>query len=113
MWTREPGRVPSSRRARRRRCGPCARAPPGGGGTRRGASRGAAGVLVLLYASLIERRWYALRHHTVACLPPGAAPLRLLHISDLHLRAPQRKEIAFIRRLARVQPDIVVSTGDF
>jgi len=73
----------------------------------------AAGVLVVLYASLIERRWYALRHHTVACLPPGAAPLRLLHISDLHLRAPQRKEIAFLRGLARVQPDIVVSTGDF
>jgi predicted MPP superfamily phosphohydrolase len=36
----------------------------------------------------------------------------LLHISDLHLRAAQRKKIQFLRGLARIEPDLVVSTGD-
>ncbi len=73
----------------------------------------AAGLLVFAYASLVERRWYALRRHKVACLPPGAEPLTLLHLSDLHLREQQHKKIRFLRGLARVQPDIVVGTGDF
>lgn len=72
----------------------------------------AAGVLILAYASLIERRWYVLRRHTVACLPPGTEPLTLLHLSDLHLRAQQRKKIRFLKGLARLQPDVVVATGD-
>ncbi len=72
-----------------------------------------AGVLLVTYASLVERRWYALRTHRVQCLPAGSQPLRVLHISDLHLRAAQHKKIAFLRALARTQPDIVVGTGDF
>lgn len=72
-----------------------------------------AGFLVLAYAGLVERRWYAVRRHTVPCLPEGAAPLTLLHLSDLHLRAAQQKKIRFLRSCARLQPDIVVATGDF
>jgi len=72
-----------------------------------------AGVLLLLYSSLIERNWFALRRHRIPCLPPGSKPMTILHVSDLHLRAQQRRKQAFLKSLARVQPDLVVGTGDF
>lgn len=71
------------------------------------------GVAVFLYAALVERIWYALRVHRVPCLPPGARPLRVLHISDLHFRRGQRRKRAFLARCARTEPDLVVCTGDF
>jgi uncharacterized protein len=72
-----------------------------------------AGVVVLAYASLIERHWFALRRHRVPCLPPGSAPLRVLHISDLHYRPSLRRMRRFVGRLAATSPDVVVGTGDF
>ena len=72
-----------------------------------------AGVLVLLYAWLVERHWFALRTHRVPCLPPGSAPLRVLHVSDLHYRPSLRQMRRFIDRLAATEPDLVVGTGDF
>src|SRR5438105_1212916 len=72
-----------------------------------------AGALVVLYASLIERNWFALRRHRIPCLPPGSSPMRILHVSDLHLRTAQRRKRAFLKGLARVEPDLVIGTGDF
>ncbi len=71
------------------------------------------GVACLLYASLLERNWFVLRTHRVPCLPSGSPPVRVLHISDLHFRRGQRRKDAFLRRLARTEPDLVVGTGDF
>src|SRR5680860_1731851 len=46
----------------------------------------AAGLTALAYASLVELRWFALRHETVPVLRAAARrPLRVLHLSDLHL----------------------------
>ena len=73
----------------------------------------ALGVGILLYATLIERNWYAVRRHRIPCLPEGSSTKTILHISDLHLRARQRRKRAFLKRLARVEPDYVVATGDF
>lgn len=73
----------------------------------------AAGVACVVYASLIERNWYALRVHRAPCLPAGSRPLRILHISDLHFRRGQRRKAAFLARCADVHPDLVVCTGDF
>ena len=39
----------------------------------------------LAYASLIERNAFVLRERRAPVLPPGAAPLRVLQLSDLHL----------------------------
>lgn len=72
----------------------------------------AIGIAVVLYACLIERNWFALRRHRVPCLPPGAPPLRVLHISDLHLRTQQRRKRGWLRSLARLEPDLIVATGD-
>ncbi len=47
------------------------------------------------------------------CSRPGADPLRLLHLSDLHLTSAQRRKADWIRGLDRLDPDLVVVTGDF
>ncbi|MDR1799777.1 MAG: metallophosphoesterase family protein [Bifidobacteriaceae bacterium] len=72
----------------------------------------AAGALGVAYAAA-EAHWYTLRRVTVPVLPAGAAPLKVLHLSDLHLTARQHRKVAFVRALAGLEPDLVVSTGDF
>lgn len=60
----------------------------------------------------VEAHWYTLREFTVPVLPPGADPLTVLHLSDLHLTPGQRRKIDWVRDLASIQPDLVVDTGD-
>ncbi len=45
-------------------------------------------------------------------LSPGSSPLKVLHISDIHMRPRQRRKQAWLRELARWEPDLVVNTGD-
>src|SRR3954447_954352 len=69
------------------------------------------GVAGLGYA-LLEARAFTLRRFTLPVLPAGARPLRVLHVSDLHLVPRQRRKAAWLRDLAGLEPDLVVSTGD-
>ena len=72
----------------------------------------AAGVAGVGYASLVERNWFALRRQSVPVLPRGARPLRVLHLTDLHLMPGQQRKVEWVRELAALGPDLVVSTGD-
>lgn len=72
-----------------------------------------AGLATLAYAGLIERNAFRLREVEIRVLAPGADPLRLLHLSDLHLTATQKRKRQWIRNLGRLEPDLVVVTGDF
>jgi predicted MPP superfamily phosphohydrolase len=72
----------------------------------------AAGVAGLGYASVIERNAFRLRRYDVPVLPEGAEPLRLLHISDVHLTPGRRRLMSWIRSLDALDPDLVVNTGD-
>lgn len=72
----------------------------------------AAGALGVGYASVVERRWWALRRARLEVLGAGTRPLRVLHLSDLHLRPDQRSEQRFVEGLAALEPDLVVNTGD-
>src|SRR6202161_492909 len=72
----------------------------------------AAGVAAVGYAMLIERNWFALRRCDVPVLPPGAAPLRVLHISDAHLTPGRHRLMSWVRSLDALAPDLVVNTGD-
>ena len=74
----------------------------------------AAGSLVagIAYASLIERNAFVMREHTMPVLSPGSSPLRVLHLSDFHMRPGQRRKQAWLRELAGWDPDLVVNTGD-
>ncbi|MGD9958575.1 metallophosphoesterase [Nocardioides sp.] len=69
------------------------------------------GGATLGYA-LWEAQQFTLRHVSVPLLPPGRPPLRALHLSDLHLTPTQAGKIAWVRRLADLQPDLVINTGD-
>lgn len=71
-----------------------------------------AGASLTAYAAW-EARAYTLREVTVPTLPPGSAPLRVLHLSDLHMTPGQTRKQAWLRDLARLTPDLVVTTGDF
>ena len=64
------------------------------------------------YASVVERNWFALRQIEVPVLPRDAAPLRVLHISDMHLTPGRHRLMSFVRSLAALEPDLVVNTGD-
>jgi predicted MPP superfamily phosphohydrolase len=60
----------------------------------------------------VEPHLPVLRRVSAPVLPPGWAPLRLLHLSDLHLLPRQRRRAAWVRGLAVLDVDLVVSTGD-
>ncbi|MBO1753766.1 metallophosphoesterase [Allobranchiibius sp. CTAmp26] len=79
---------------------------------RAAAAAATAGAGALAWASLVERHWYAVRRATLPVLPEGATPVRVLHISDLHLVPRQERRIAWVRALASLEPDFVVNTGD-
>jgi predicted MPP superfamily phosphohydrolase len=66
----------------------------------------------IAYASLYERNRWTLRRFDVPVLAPGSAPLRVLHLSDLHMTAGQRSKQEWVASLARLEPDLVVDTGD-
>lgn len=71
-----------------------------------------AGAGALAWGTLVESRWYALREVSVPVLPPGQDPLRILHLSDLHLTPGQQRKVDWVRDLASLRPDLVVDTGD-
>ncbi len=77
----------------------------------------AAGVTALggatfAYASLVERNMFTLRRFDVPVLEPDAEPLRILHISDLHMLPEQRRKQDWVASLSGTDPDLVVVTGD-
>lgn len=65
-----------------------------------------------VYAVAIERRAYRVRHEVVPVLAPGADPIRVLHLSDLHLAPWQQEKVAWVRSLAALKPDLIIDTGD-
>src|SRR5690606_33842325 len=72
------------------------------------AAAGAAG----LSWALVEAHAFVLRRVTVPVLPAGADPMRVLHISDLHLTPGQQDKVAWVHSLAETEPHLVVNTGD-
>jgi predicted MPP superfamily phosphohydrolase len=72
----------------------------------------ALGAATFAYASLIERNLFTLRRFDVPVLAPDAEPLRVLHISDLHMTPGQRRKQDWVAALAATDPDLVVTTGD-
>jgi len=72
----------------------------------------ALGAACLGWAAGYEVNAFRLRRAEVPVLPPGQRPLRVLHLSDLHLTPYQQKKKDWVRALAGLEPDLVVDTGD-
>lgn len=70
---------------------------------------GAAGIA---YSAGYERRRWTLREATLPVLPVDSRPLRILHISDLHLTPGQESKKRWVAELASLDPDLVIDTGD-
>ena len=76
------------------------------------AGAGAAtGAALTAYAAW-EARQYTLRRVEVPLLPPGARPVKVLHLSDIHMTPGQRRKQEWLNGLALLRPDLVVDTGD-
>ena len=73
---------------------------------------GAVGAGALVWGTLVERTRWTLRQAEVPVLPSGAAPVRILHLSDLHMAPWQRDKQEWVRSLAQLEPDLIVDTGD-
>ncbi|NQX27273.1 metallophosphoesterase [Microbacteriaceae bacterium VKM Ac-2854] len=76
------------------------------------ATTAAIGAGAVVWGTLIERKLFTLRRATAAVLPADAAPIRVLHFSDLHMAPWQRKKQEWIRELIQLRPDLIVDTGD-
>lgn len=80
---------------------------------RAAAALGVVGAACVAYGAGYEVRSYRLRRVDVpGAVPAGADPLRVLHLSDLHLLPGQRAKRDWVRALAALEPDLVVDTGD-
>ncbi|QAY58794.1 metallophosphoesterase [Microbacterium protaetiae] len=73
---------------------------------------GAVGVGAAVWGIGIERHLYTVRHHELRVLPQGAAPIRVLHLSDAHMAPWQHRKQRWIASLAALHPDVIVNTGD-
>ena len=70
-----------------------------------------AGLACVAYGVLIERRWYRGTRYRLEVARPGlSTPISILHLSDLHFLAGDRRKARFLGSLGR--PDVTVLTGD-
>jgi predicted MPP superfamily phosphohydrolase len=72
----------------------------------------AAGLGTLAYSAGVEVRNFVVRRVEVPVLPPDHRPLKVLHVSDLHLTPTQGVKRRWLSSLADLEPDLVVNTGD-
>ncbi len=66
----------------------------------------------LAYSVGYERTAFTVRRVEVPVLPPGSRPLRVLHLSDVHMTPSQQAKQRWVAGLADLEPDLVVHTGD-
>ena len=89
---------------------------PAAHGAVRSCARAAVGAslagLGLLGYAFLEASLPVLRRVDVPVLAAGEPPVTLLHLSDLHLTDRTEARVAWVRRLARLRPDVVIDTGD-
>lgn len=72
---------------------------------------GVLGAAVTSYAAW-EARQYTVRTYDVRVLPAGMRPLRVLHLTDIHMTPGQTRKQEWLRSLAALEPDLVIDTGD-
>ncbi|MEE2522292.1 metallophosphoesterase [Pseudarthrobacter sp. J75] len=89
-----------------------ARARSLGRGVAGTAGVGAAVGLAAFGYGLWEKNQFVLREESLAILPEGQQPFRILHLSDIHFVPGQQAKAEWLKSLAELEPDLVVNTGD-
>lgn len=77
------------------------------------AGVGALALGAAAWGALVERENFRLRRETLPILDPGSEPIRVLHLSDIHMAPWHSSSVRWIRELIELRPDVVVGTGDF
>jgi uncharacterized protein len=74
-----------------------------------------AGTLLLYYGAVVEPHRLTLTALTLKTdrLPVGSEPIRVLHISDLHIERWTKRETAVLDLVQQAQPDLIVISGDY
>lgn len=74
-----------------------------------------AGVLALYRGAVVEPSRLSVSELTISSdrLAPGTSPLRILHISDLHIERLGDREARLLELARAAAPDIIVITGDY
>ncbi|MDR1033815.1 MAG: metallophosphoesterase family protein [Bifidobacteriaceae bacterium] len=70
---------------------------------------GAIGFLVYSFNKNLD---YHVVNHRLKVLPPGSKPIKILHLSDIHMSERQNRKRKFIKRLYAEAPDLIINTGD-
>lgn len=72
------------------------------------------GLGCIAYGRYVEPRWVEVTRTrvTTARLPAGHRGVRIVHLSDLHSDAKPLLETGLPARIAQLQPDLIVFTGD-
>lgn len=77
------------------------------------ARLGAIALGAAAWGALVERENFRVRRETLPVLDPGSEPIRVLHLSDIHMAPWHSTTVQWIRELVELRPDVVVGTGDF
>ena len=77
----------------------------------------ALGAACALWGIGIERQLFVIRRETVSVLPEGSRPIRVLHLSDIHMAPWQGRKQRWLKRVlarlvAAAEVDLVIDTGD-
>ena len=68
-------------------------------------------ILLSVWAACIEPAWIDITRHAVRSNTPGET-VRLVQLSDLHLRSIGRTEAGVLDAVASLDPDLILLTGD-
>ncbi|MCL4299900.1 MAG: metallophosphoesterase, partial [Anaerolineae bacterium] len=73
------------------------------------------GTAVYLWGTLAEPFALATSHRSITSpgLPDHTPPLRLLHLSDLHIERLTPRETKLLELIEQAKPDLIVITGDY
>jgi uncharacterized protein len=75
------------------------------------AAAAAVYAAVSIDAWFLEPNWPKVEEYTME--GPVAAPLRILHLSDLHIdEKPEPREDWLVRQVEKLRPDVIIITGD-
>lgn len=71
-----------------------------------------AGAATAAWAATVGVHDFRVRYVSTRALAPGSNPIRVLHLSDIHLAPWQHRKIEWLQSLVDLQPDLIVNTGD-
>jgi predicted MPP superfamily phosphohydrolase len=77
------------------------------------AATGAVALGLGAYGAVVEKNRFVLRQEQVPVLDAGSKPIRVLHLSDIHMAPWHTGAVSWIRALRDLEPDLIVGTGDF